>query len=82
MATVRAALRRGSEGYERARAGTLWNALVPERFPDVIVRPGYIALYGGSPEPAGDGESVTWATERMREMEPLSSGIQPWEPSP
>jgi FAD/FMN-containing dehydrogenase len=36
----------------------------------------YIALYGGSQHPAHDGEVVSWATERMREMEPLASGIQ------
>jgi FAD/FMN-containing dehydrogenase len=36
----------------------------------------YIALYGGSAEPAHDDQTAAWATERMREMEPLSSGIQ------
>jgi len=36
----------------------------------------YIALYGGSAERSRDGETAAWATERMRDMEPLSSGIQ------
>jgi FAD/FMN-containing dehydrogenase len=29
---------RGSDGYEAARRETVWNGLVPERFPDVIVQ--------------------------------------------
>ncbi|OIN79722.1 FAD-binding oxidoreductase [Mycobacterium malmoense] len=29
---------RGAEGYEAARRRTVWNGLVPERFPDVIVQ--------------------------------------------
>lgn len=29
---------RGAEGYEQARRRTVWNGLVPERFPDVIVQ--------------------------------------------
>src|SRR5262245_24906855 len=29
---------RGKDGYETARRATVWNALVPERFPDVIVQ--------------------------------------------
>jgi hypothetical protein len=29
---------RGSEGYETARRATVWNGLVPDRFPDVIVQ--------------------------------------------
>jgi FAD/FMN-containing dehydrogenase len=36
----------------------------------------YIALYGASQDPTRDGQVVSWATERMREMEPLASGIQ------
>lgn len=30
--------RRGTEGYEQARRATVWNGLVPERFPDIIVQ--------------------------------------------
>lgn len=30
--------RRGVQGYEAARLSSMWNARVPERFPDVIVR--------------------------------------------
>jgi hypothetical protein len=29
---------RGADGYEGARRATVWNGLVPERFPDVIVQ--------------------------------------------
>jgi FAD/FMN-containing dehydrogenase len=36
----------------------------------------YIALYGVWQDPAGDETGVAWATERMREMESLASGIQ------
>ncbi len=36
----------------------------------------YIALYGGAAEQTGEAAVASWATERMREMEPLSSGIQ------
>ena len=31
-------LRRGDTGYEDARRATMWNAFVPDRFPDVIVQ--------------------------------------------
>lgn len=33
-----AVLRRGDAAYENARRSTMWNALVPDRFPDVIVQ--------------------------------------------
>jgi len=36
----------------------------------------YIALYGVWRDPAEDEANVAWATERMREMAPLASGIQ------
>lgn len=36
----------------------------------------YIALYGVWDDPADDAVNVAWATERMREMEHLASGIQ------
>jgi FAD/FMN-containing dehydrogenase len=36
----------------------------------------YIALYGVWEDPAEDDANVAWATERMREMEALASGIQ------
>src|ERR1700740_946100 len=29
---------RGTDGYEAARRATVWNGLLPERFPDVIVQ--------------------------------------------
>src|SRR5690349_10444844 len=29
---------RGAEGYENARRAAVWNGLLPERFPDVIVQ--------------------------------------------
>jgi FAD/FMN-containing dehydrogenase len=36
----------------------------------------YIALYGVWQDPAEDEANTGWARERMREMEPLASGIQ------
>jgi hypothetical protein len=36
----------------------------------------YLAVYGISEDPADDAANVTWVTDRMREMEPLASGIQ------
>jgi FAD/FMN-containing dehydrogenase len=36
----------------------------------------YIALYGVWQDPAHDAANVAWATERMREMEDLATGIQ------
>jgi FAD/FMN-containing dehydrogenase len=36
----------------------------------------YIALYGVWEDPAEDSANVAWVTDRMREMEPLASGIQ------
>ena len=36
----------------------------------------YIALYGISPDSDSDAGNIEWATERMREMEHLSTGIQ------
>jgi FAD/FMN-containing dehydrogenase len=36
----------------------------------------YIALYGVWQDPAEDAANVAWATDRMREMEQHSSGIQ------
>ena len=36
----------------------------------------YIALYGVWQDPAKDAANVAWATERMREMEDLATGIQ------
>ena len=36
----------------------------------------YIAVYGIWTDAARDEEMVAWATERMREMEPLASGIR------
>jgi hypothetical protein len=36
----------------------------------------YIAVYGVWLDPASDDANVRWASERMREMEHLASGIQ------
>jgi hypothetical protein len=36
----------------------------------------YIALYGVWTDAAQDDANVSWVTDRMREMEPLASGIQ------
>ena len=36
----------------------------------------YIAVYAVWQDPAEDRANIAWATERMREMEPLASGLQ------
>ena len=36
----------------------------------------YIALYGVWQDESQDEQNVAWATERMREMQELASGIQ------
>ncbi len=36
----------------------------------------YIALYGVWQDPAEDDANIAWVSNRMREMEPLASGIQ------
>jgi len=36
----------------------------------------YVAVYGVWQDPTNDEANAAWATERMREMEHLSSGIQ------
>ncbi len=36
----------------------------------------YVALYGVWQDPAADATNLAWATERMREMESLATGIQ------
>jgi FAD/FMN-containing dehydrogenase len=36
----------------------------------------YVALYAVWADPAQDDANVAWATDRMRELEPLASGIQ------
>ena len=55
-----------------------WGPAEPER-PDMafsLEDQTYIALYAVSDDPAEDAANVAWATERMREMEALASGIQ------
>jgi FAD/FMN-containing dehydrogenase len=36
----------------------------------------YIAVYGVWQDPRADGANVAWVADRMRELEPLASGIQ------
>jgi FAD/FMN-containing dehydrogenase len=55
-----------------------WGAPTPPR-PDMaysVEDETYIALYGVWSDPAQDPANGAWPTERMREMEPLASGIQ------
>lgn len=53
---------RGSSGYEAARRATMWNARVPDRFPDVIVQ-------------ANDAADVVAAVRRAR-REKLRIGVR------
>ncbi len=73
-------IRRIAETLPESPSHMLWMnwGASPER-PDMafsIEDETYIACYGASSDPAGDSRTATWATERMREMEGLSSGIQ------
>lgn len=73
-------LRRIAETMPPAPSHMLWMnwGPSPER-PDMaysVEDETYIALYGVWQDSAHDAANVSWATERMREMEPLASGIQ------
>jgi FAD/FMN-containing dehydrogenase len=55
-----------------------WGPLQPAR-PDMaysVEDDTYIAVYGVWREAANDGANVAWAADRMREMEPVATGIQ------
>ena len=73
-------LRRIAETLPEAPSHMLWMnwGPCPER-PEMaysVEDDTYIALYGVWADPDRDQANVAWATERMREMEPLASGIQ------
>lgn len=77
-------LRRIAETMPQAPSHMLWmnwgpgTMPAPER-PDMaysVEDDTYIALYGVWQDPAEDKAGVEWATERMRELESLASGIQ------
>jgi FAD/FMN-containing dehydrogenase len=73
-------LHRIAETLPQAPSHMLWMnwGQSPER-PDMaysVEDETYIACYGGSPDATGDAATAEWATERMREMERLSTGIQ------
>jgi FAD/FMN-containing dehydrogenase len=69
------ALRRGEHGYEQARRGSLWNALAPERYPELIVRPRDASEVAAAVRLArSEGLEVTvcsgghsWAANHLRE---------------
>ncbi len=69
------ALRRGEHGYEEARRGSLWNALAPERYPELIVRPRDASEVAAAVRLArSEGLEVTvcsgghsWAANHLRE---------------
>ncbi len=73
-------LRRIAETLPGAPSHMLWmNWGVSPQRPDMaysIEDETYIACYAASPGPEGDAVNASWSTERMREMEPLASGIQ------
>lgn len=77
-------LRRIAETMPPAPSHMLWmnwgpgSTPAPQR-PDMaysVEDDTYIALYGVWQGEAEDEQNVAWATERMREMEPLATGIQ------
>jgi FAD/FMN-containing dehydrogenase len=77
-------LRRIAETMPEAPSHLLWmnwgpGSTPPPRRPDMaysVEDDTYIALYGVWQDPAKDAANVAWATERMREMEDLATGIQ------
>jgi FAD/FMN-containing dehydrogenase len=79
-----AGLRRIAETMPEAPSHMLWMNWGPGSTP-APARPDmaysveddtYIALYGVWQDAASDAANVAWATERMREMEELATGIQ------
>jgi FAD/FMN-containing dehydrogenase len=73
-------LRRIAETMPEAPSHMLWMnwGPSPER-PDMaysVEDDTYIALYGVWRDPSDDAANVAWVTDRMQEMEALSSGIQ------
>jgi len=73
-------IRRIAEGLPGAPSHMLWMnwGQAPER-PDMaysVEDTTYIALYAVWEDPADDEANTGWATENMRAMEPLASGIQ------
>ncbi|MGV0838184.1 FAD-binding oxidoreductase [Mycolicibacterium thermoresistibile] len=67
--------RRGEDGYEQARRATVWNGLVPERFPDVIVQATTVDdVIDAVRYAAGDGHRIgvcsgghSWAASHLRD---------------
>jgi FAD/FMN-containing dehydrogenase len=77
-------LRRIAETLPPAPSHMLWMNWQPGPTPQPV-RPDmaysveddtYVALYGVWSDPADDVSNVAWVTDRMREMEELSAGIQ------
>lgn len=73
-------LRRIAETMPEAPSHMLWMNWGPSpQRPDMaysVEDDTYIALYGVWRDPSDDAANVSWVTDRMREMEALSSGIQ------
>jgi hypothetical protein len=75
-------LRRIAESMPAAPSHMLWMNWGPEGGPErpdmafSVEDETYIALYAVWSDPAEDDANQAWATDRMREAEPLASGIQ------
>jgi FAD/FMN-containing dehydrogenase len=77
-------IRRIAETMPPAPSHMLWmnwqpGATPPPPRPDMaysVEDDTYIAMYGVWANPAFDDTGVAWVTDRMREMEPLATGIQ------
>ncbi len=77
-------LRRIAETMPEAPSHMLWMnwgpaPTAPAARPDMaysVEDDTYIALYGVWQDPAEDDANIAWVSDRMREMEPLASGIQ------
>jgi FAD/FMN-containing dehydrogenase len=73
-------LRRIAETLPQAPSHMLWMNWGPSpQRPEMaysVEDDTYIAVYGVWSDPADDAANVAWAADRMREMEPVASGIQ------
>ncbi len=84
VAQLAPGLRRIAETMPGAPSHMLWmnwgpgsgNAPAPPDMAYSVEDDTYIALYAVWQDPSEDDANVAWATERMREMEHLASGIQ------
>jgi FAD/FMN-containing dehydrogenase len=72
MSTDTRQFRRGADGYEEARRATVWNGLVPDRYPDLIVHAHDVddvvaAVSGGHGPISIVSGGHSWAASHLRD---------------